>query len=130
MTRVEETGQRDLGFSRWLRANLRDSRDGLTITDLDWVLYDYKRGLLMLVEVKTKGAPLRGAQERIYNLLDSALSIASPIIRVENGGKLQYLGYHHLELSGTTPDNSIQTKWNGKLISKTMLMNLLNMDQQ
>lgn len=122
LTRAEQTGNRDLAFSHWLRSNLRDSAAGLTITDIDFVLFDYKRKRLMLLEVKTSRAEVPYAQQQIYQLLHRALLIAAPVM------KLNYHGYHVLVMSNTAPDNSETIYVDGKRFSTMQLTRFLNME--
>ena len=54
MTRQEITGIRDLSFSTWIRQKLPCSSTGFVVSDLDFILTNYKTKKLMLIEVKTR----------------------------------------------------------------------------
>lgn len=56
MTRKEQTGDRSLAFSKWIRENCNDSSTGFLVGNLDWIFWDYKRRRLILIEEKTRNA--------------------------------------------------------------------------
>jgi hypothetical protein len=66
MTRAENTGTRELTFSNWIRNNLPDSSSGFLVSDLDFILYNYKSKKIMLVEVKTRNARMRTWQGILF----------------------------------------------------------------
>lgn len=69
-TKLEITGERSLKFSGWIRKNLPDSSTGFVVSDLDFILCNYKGKSLMLVEVKTRNATLRNWQQILFKNLD------------------------------------------------------------
>lgn len=56
MTKQEKTFKRDLTFSQWIRNKLPDSKTGFTVSDLDFVIWNWKTKNLMLLEVKTRNS--------------------------------------------------------------------------
>lgn len=86
-TRQEQSGERDLKFSQWIRDKLPDSSDGYMVSDLDFILHNYKTRKLMLLEVKTYGASVSTWQRMLFDILDRAL---------KNGCQddVEYLGFH------------------------------------
>lgn len=42
MTRKEFSGTRELLFSDWVRTKLPDSSTGFLVTDLDFIIFNYK----------------------------------------------------------------------------------------
>jgi len=66
MTKPEITGVRDLTFNQWIKDNLPDSSTGLMVTDIDFVLYNYKTKRLMILEVKTRNKIIETWQEILY----------------------------------------------------------------
>ena len=70
MTRPEFSGIRDLTFSGWIRKNLPDSSTGTLVSDLDFIIYNYKTKNILLLEIKTHNANLKKWQQDIFNLLD------------------------------------------------------------
>ena len=66
MTQQEKTGIRELNFSGWIREKLPDSKTGYLVSDIDFVLYNYKTKKVMLLEVKTRNAELKTWQSIFY----------------------------------------------------------------
>jgi len=117
-------------FNSWMRRNLRDAQDGLAITDLDAVLYDWKSAQLRLLEVKTRGGRVRFAQRDILNILNNLLaSVECWIITARGKRKIRYRGLHLLTLSGTTPDDSQEILLNGVPVTKEELTAWLNFER-
>jgi hypothetical protein len=94
MTKPEITGKRDLSFSQWIRNNLPDSRIGFMVTDLDFILYNYKTKKVMLLEVKTRNTSLPTWQSNLFR------HISSWIEKGINHG-WQYLGFHIVTFQNT-----------------------------
>ena len=69
MTRREITGKRDLSFSSWIRDKLPDSSTGFLVSDIDFVLFNYKTKKVAIVEVKTRNADLKRWQKEFYRNL-------------------------------------------------------------
>lgn len=87
MTRQEFSGKRDLTFSGWIRENLPDSATGYLVTDLDFILFNWKTKKIMLLEVKQYKKQIRMWQKKLYQLLHTALSRGLP-------KDVEYLGTH------------------------------------
>lgn len=66
MTKPEITGKRDLTFSQWIKDNLPDSSTGFMVTDIDFVLHNYKTKKSMILEVKTRNKIIETWQKRLY----------------------------------------------------------------
>jgi len=61
-------------FSRWIRNECKDSKDGLIVSDIDYILMDYKLKKIKILEEKTSGATqVVFPQTRIMNLVKSAI---------------------------------------------------------
>lgn len=95
MTRPEFSGQRSLVFSQWIRNNLPDSSTGLLVTNLDFILYNWKNKTVCLVEEKTHGGTLRAWQGNLFRALDGWL---------QKGVTLpwQYKGFHFICFENTS----------------------------
>lgn len=94
MTRPEWSGTRDLTFSQWIRTNLPDSSTGFLVTDLDFILFNYKTKKIMLVEVKTHGAFMKLWQSQMFTRLSEW---------IEAGIKdWQFLGFHSIRFENTS----------------------------
>jgi len=94
MTRQEYTNTRDLSFSGWVRKNLPDSATGLMVSDLDFILQNYKTKTLMLLEVKTHNSKLKSWQSNLFKNLDRW---------IKNGieSDWNYLGFHIVKFENT-----------------------------
>jgi len=66
MTKPEITGIRDLTFNQWIRDNLPNSSTGFAVTDIDFILFNYKTRKLMVVEVKTRNKIIETWQKIFY----------------------------------------------------------------
>jgi len=99
MTKRELTGERPLTLSRWMRENLPDSKTGQSITDLDFIIFNWKSKKLMFVESKTRGAQIKINQSVIFHVLHQATL---------NGVKFtdwEYLGFHTIIFENTFFDD-------------------------
>ena len=94
MTRKEVTGKRDLTFSQWIRDNLPDSSSGMIVSDLDWIICNYKSEIIMLIEVKTRGKKLADWQRILFNNIDKWLKAGV-------SDNWVYLGFHTITFTRT-----------------------------
>ena len=94
MTRQEITNTRDLTFSRWIRNNLPDSSTGLIVSDLDFILCNYKNKKLMLLEIKTRNAELKTWQSILFSNIDRW-------IKKGIDADWEYKGFHCLKFENT-----------------------------
>lgn len=136
--RQEVTDERDLDFSHYLRDYCRPSRSGLkyngvelgcfVVTDLDWIVEDYRHKLIQLIEVKTRGGRFyaHSAQAKTFGVIDELIQIG---IRHNEGryAGYSYLGLHTLVLEGTTPIKSTWREWDGERISAEECWRRINM---
>jgi hypothetical protein len=129
----ERTGERNLEFSTWLRQYCRPSvkaglckLDGVDLGcfvafDLDFILYDYSRNLVQLLEVKTHNAKPSYSQRKTFETLDRMLALGAPLANVT------YLGLNYLEMDGEQPFESELFKWNDEDISREECWRRINM---
>jgi len=94
MTRKEFSNIRDLTFSQWIRNNLPDSSCGYMVSDLDFILQNYKTKKVILLEVKTRCSNLKIWQKQLFGNLDKW--IANGISE-----DWQYLGFHLIQFENT-----------------------------
>ena len=94
MTKPEITGMRDLTFSGWIRENLPDSKTGYLVSDLDWIICNYKTKILVLLEVKTRNKKLPEWQNRLFKNIDRWLKKGIDDDWI-------YLGYHTVIFTNT-----------------------------
>lgn len=98
MTKPEITGKRDLTFSGWIRSELPDSKTGLLVSDLDFILCNYKAKTIILIEVKTRNKKLEKWQEILFKNIDRWL-------RKGIESDWTYFGYHVIRFENTFFDN-------------------------
>lgn len=118
MTRPEKTGIRPLEFSNWVRQNLPDSSSGYMVSDLDFILYNYKTKKLKLLEVKTRGSRMPEFQRCIFR------DLSHWITRGIDGG-WQYLGFHLLVFEKTSFDDG-RVYLDGKEVTEAELVRKLS----
>jgi hypothetical protein len=71
MTRPEITGTRSLVFSQWVREKLPDSQTGFCVSDLDFILWNWKTKQVMLLEIKTYNTEIKTFQRMMWKCLDN-----------------------------------------------------------
>ena len=118
MTRKEITGKRDLSFSGWVRENLPDSSCGFSVSDLDFVLWNWKDNKVMLLEVKTRNKQPGTGQKIMWKKIDKwiAKGICSD---------WTYYGFHYVVFERTNFEDG-KCFLNGKPISEPELINFLS----
>ena len=121
MTRPEYLDARSLFVSDWMRANLPDSSKGLTITDLDFILYNYKTNQLMLLEVKQCNGKPSWSQTEVFKILHKACGKGLP------KDDYEYLGFHLLKSEEETFRGQIW--FDGQLITEDQLIKVLSFDK-
>lgn len=123
MTRQEQTGERDLTFSGWIRKNLPDSSTGFMVSDLDFILWNYKTRRMMLVEVKTHRAKMRFWQENLFNVLDELLVISTRLIKPP----IDYRGFHCVRFEKTGFQDG-RCMFDKQIVDESQLKAILSMD--
>jgi len=129
--RQEQSGHRDLEFSQWLRRYCRPSKTGcklhgielggFVVFDLDFILWDYNRRLLQLLEVKTHNGKVRWSQEKMLQMLDVVIKSGAPLNRIT------YLGLHVLGMTEDEPWASKRIVWDGIEITSEECWRRVNM---
>lgn len=118
MTRQEFSHNRDLTFSGWIRQNLPDSSTGFMVSDLDFIIQNYKTKKIMLLEIKTRNTDLKYWQSNLFNNLDKWIKRG-----IDNDWR--YLGFHIIKFENTC-FNDGQVYFDGELKSEKELVNLLS----
>lgn len=95
MTRKEVTGKRSLAFNNWMREALPDSSTGLSVSDIDFVVFNWKTKKVMLIEAKTKNSHPRYNQKVIFGNLNRWIMNG-----IDEGW--QYLGFHLVTFEKTS----------------------------
>ena len=128
---TEHTGKRDLGMSQWIRTNL-PNHFGFMVSDIDFYIYDFKKKVHTIVEVKTYSGSLKKWQNIMYKNLGKWISESSK----KDGWKFVGPYMVHI-LNGNTPDNTdshievtnIATN-EVRMITEDKLIELLSLDYE
>lgn len=108
-------------FNDWLRANLPPPKDGIVITDIDFVIANYKSDSLMFIERKCKGRAAKPFQRKIFNNIHKAMQYANLTIFPN----LNYRGFHKVTFDNDTFQNG-QVWFDDKLVSESELIKILS----
>jgi hypothetical protein len=125
MTRQELTNTRDLQLSGWIREQLPDSSTGFLVSDLDFILWNYKTRNLMLLEVKTRGSMPRKWQSMLFDMIDKMVQYAT-----NNSPQfinITYHGFHVLSFTNTF-FNDGKVFYDGKELSEYDIIKILSME--
>lgn len=126
MTRPAYNTERMTKFSLWCRTNLKDSKDGLILTNIDYIFADYKKKEIMMVEEKTHGATeIHYGQSQIFKFVDFALMNTA---NLDNIGGWSYKGFYIVSFSKQDPDDSDRILINHIPVTKEQLTQFLNFD--
>ena len=126
-------------FDVWVNTHpeLHSKRQGLYVMDIDKVFFRYKIDAevrVLLLEYKEHGAPFDQRQGEIITVLNQVLQYGADggiTVSVLRGRKrFAYYGYHRLQMSGTTPDDSACMRWDGQHIDKPALIKLLRCESR
>jgi hypothetical protein len=113
-------------FGMWVRQYCKDSGrhtdGGLSVTNLDFVVEDYLKRRLMLIEEKQNGGGLGTAQAKTFQVLDSALGMACRELGYE------YWGFFVLKMPGTMPGPGMTL--NGAPVTGEQLRDHINFEKR
>jgi len=96
-------------------------------TDVDYIIRT-RKNCIMIVELKKYGAEMSQCQKINLAILDQSLKdFNGKIVDIPDFGiiKVNYKGFHLLEIDGPRPDKCNTIKWNGVTIDHTTLINYL-----
>lgn len=94
MTRQELTNERDLTFSKWIRARLPDSSTGFLVSDLDFIIYDFKKKKIMMLETKTRNNDVKQWQRILFTNIERWMNKG-----IDNDWT--FFGFHYIKFEGT-----------------------------
>lgn len=121
MTRQEQSGERSLVFSQWLKDHLPDSWDGFRVYNQDWILWDKNNKRLMLLEEKMF---MKNIAADFRTLIRTVLHPALLKYCKEIG--MEYRGYHLIQFQNTGPEDG-NIFLDRKKVSKEFLIKFLSM---
>lgn len=115
---------RSLSFSLWLRG-LSDPITGLTITNLDWIFWNWKTKQLMFCEEKCHN----GKISKYFDIF--CKEVLSPGMKeyCENNN-IEYRGFHVITFDGLGPTDSKHIMFDDREVSSDELKKILRMDVQ
>lgn len=116
-TRKEITWTRSLEFSQWIRKNLPDSQTGYMVSDIDFILYNYKTKKIAIVEVKTNNKIISTWQRRLLEFVSSCIRNGKP-------SDYDYLGLYIIRFEKTN-FNDGKVYLNGEESSEEQIRKIL-----
>lgn len=105
----------------WIRMMCKEPQDGLLVTDLDFIFYDYKLNRMKMIEVKTFGAKIKDWQLNIYKTLDLGLRSMPKTPQTP-----EYEGFYIVTMDRDNPETSTSITINDKNVTKEQLQDFLD----
>lgn len=125
MTRQENTFERSLEFSGWIRQNCNDAGTGFTVFNLDFVFWDFRRRRLILIEEKTHGTHETQCAPYVRRFMREVMEPALRDYCATLTPAITFIGFHTLVFENTSPDDG--RMWlNGREINAEFLGLFLN----
>lgn len=105
-------------FSDWIRKKLPDSSTGFSVSDIDFILWNWKTNKAMLIEMKTRSSNCKAGQYQFFKHLNSW---------IKNGisKDWKYLGFHLIVFEHTSFADG-KCFFDNKEITETELINKLS----
>jgi len=126
MTRPVYDEKRLTPFGLWIRRTCRNSKLGLSVTNIDYEIEDFRdrdRKRIMLVEEKQYMGKLHYGQAMHFMRLDQAERLLA-----EREG-FEYRGFFLVQLSAESPENSDLILVNGVEVSEEGLRRFINFEE-
>lgn len=115
----DPVGVRDLAFSEWIRNNLPNTSTGQLVTDLDFIVSNYKTKQILMLEVKTRNASLKKHQRITFSEISNTLRIGY------TSSDWRYYGFHFLVFERTCFEDG-KAFLNNKPITERELIDFLS----
>ena len=87
-------------FGLWIRQYLPKSEDGISVTNLDYIIEDFRNKKIMLLEEKSNGGKLHRAQCLTFEVLDRVLFHNAPKLGYEYWGMFILQFPHGCDMPG------------------------------
>jgi len=143
MTRQEKHGIRDIKFSQWIRKSLPDSSTGFSVSDIDFMLWNWKTKRFALLEIKCRNVEL-GKGQNWKTKRFALLEIKCRNVELGKGQKMMlqnihrwiknglddgwnYYGYHLITFEGDTFENG-KVYLNKKETTEKELIDFLSLE--
>jgi len=120
MTKRELTGFRDLRFNSWIRNQLPDSSTGFCVSDLDFIIWNWKARKILLLEVKTRNKTLPKFQQIMFRNL-------AQWIRAGISSEWTFEGFHALRFSDTDFNDGV-AYLNNKEVTEQQVIKYLSLE--
>lgn len=123
MTRELEHVNAGTPFGAWMRRRLKDSKEGLSVSDIDTTVYamwEYNDKVLYLLEEKAFGDTVHNGQSRLFGVLSSILSHGCKAMGVT------WNGLHIVRMQNSGPENSEWLELDGRRVTQQELAEKLN----
>jgi hypothetical protein len=120
MTKRELTGYRDLRFNGWIRNQLPDSSTGFCVSDLDFIIWNWKARKILLLEVKTRNKTLPKFQQIMFRNL-------AQWIRSGISSEWTFEGFHALRFSDTDFNDGV-AYLNNKEVTEQQVIKYLSLE--
>lgn len=88
-------------FSNWLKSMLPKSSEWINISDIDFLIQNYKTKKFLIIELKTKWNEMPFWQKSIYNMLHKRLVFSN------KEDERNYMGMYLLQFSWNNWEDSI-----------------------
>ena len=112
-------------FSKWIRKKCKKSEDGMVVSDIDYVLVDYKLKRIKILEEKTSGATqVVFPQTRITNLIKLA-------VKKYTGEEMKgwvYEGFFVISFDKWCPLDSKDIRVNGLVVTADQLKRFIDFE--
>lgn len=123
VVRPEYLNTRSLAFSNWLR-RLSDPVTGLTVTNLDWIFWNWKTRRLMFCEEKCKNAKIAKYFEIFCN------DILTPALKDYcEKNCIDFRGFHVITFDNMSPMDSKHIYFDDRLVTEDELKKILKMEE-
>jgi hypothetical protein len=123
MTKPEKLGFRSLTFSKWCRNKLPNSTTGFSITDLDFILFNWKSKRFMIVETKCRMANVSFNQREIFSSIHKWIKSGIQ----SDSTEWDYRGFNLVQFENTSFDDG-KCFLNKIEISERKLIEFLSME--
>ena len=124
MSREFKANEKNVDYQKWTAGNLRESKTGLLIYDMDFIHKDWKNKRIMVIELKQfQSKPFKYINQlhpEWIHYMEHVMRETKDMIENYYVKQLGYtfLGYNIVSFSNTTPDNSEHIWWNQEEISR------------
>ena len=118
----EKTNLRSTEFSKWIRQKLPEANTGFCVTDLDWIMWNWKTRRLVILEEKTRMGSIKTWYRKF---LQDVMHPALKVYCADND--IDYRGIHLVQFENEDPEDG-KIYLNGKEVTEEELIEFLSME--